>query len=156
MLVECLGRHPDSRVRANAADALGRSRREHPRGGTLAASAEDAHHRVKGSVLRTLVSPWPEAKPTDGAAFAVERLGKMLLDERSPHRLAAVWVVQRSLTAALQGGLGRRWREVESIVRWAADGDADAKVRARASMVVARLEAATEGLGPKRPAGVGA
>ncbi len=149
VLAECLARHHDPRVRSNAAEAFARCRRGEPLDGALEASLADAHHRVRASAVRTLLAPWPEPKPGAGASGAsVGALGEMLLDARAPHRLAGVWVVQRSLSAGMRGVIGRRWQEVTARVRWLADGDADEAVRARAGAVVRRLDAALAGLGP--------
>lgn len=149
VLAECMERHPDARVRANAAEAVGRCGRAARLAGGL---GEEHHHRVRASVLRSLLAPWPEPKPAPMAAGAAEALGRMLLDERGDHRLAGVWVLQRSLSAGMRGHLGRRWEELSTRVRWLADGDHDGRVRARAARVVERLDAAVAGIGP-RPAG---
>lgn len=149
-LAECLRSHPDARVRANAAEALGRA---HADDRAALAEADDEHHRVRASLLRALLQPWPEPKPP-GAGLAADRLGDMLADPRPPHRLAGVWVVQRSLRSALEGRLGSRWERLAGRVRWLADEDTDASVRARAAAVTTRLDAAMAGLGPRVAMGV--
>ncbi|MCC7390387.1 MAG: HEAT repeat domain-containing protein [Phycisphaerales bacterium] len=152
VLVECLRSHPDARVRANAAEALGRARA----GGVgLIAGVVDEHHRVRASLLRAMLQPWGEPKPA-GAAGAADRLGEMLVDPRPPHRLAGVWVVQRSLRSGLEGRIGARWERLAGRVRWLAEEDTDASVRARAAVVTTRLDAAMAGLGPRAAQGVGA
>ena len=148
VLRECLRTHPDARVRANAAEALGRSRRPTTRDRLPAETAAETHHRVRASVLRAMLLPWPEPKG-DRATDAAEALSAMLVDPRAEHRLAGVWVVQRSLRSGLEGELGRRWERLAGRVRWLADEDTDADVRTRATVVTTRLDAAIAGLGPK-------
>jgi hypothetical protein len=155
LLSECLARHPDARVRANAAEAIGRCRSPDPWRRMLEESIGDEHHRVRASTLRTLLTPWPDLKPGGEApAAAVHGLASMLLDQRPPHRLAGVWVVQRSLSPAARSLIGRRWSELTARVRSLATADPDAAVRARAAAVTRRLAVSTGE--PLRPAGGGA
>ncbi len=157
VLGECFRRHPDARVRANAAEALGRMRSARTHSLSLAEVATDEHHRVRASVLRAILTPLPEPKGwgpvrdthTAETTTAAESLAAMLEDTRPSYRLAAVWVVQRSLRSGLAGGIGRRWDRVAGRVRWLADEDTDPSVRARAVVVTSRLDAAIAGLGPK-------
>jgi len=154
VLRECLTAHPDARVRANAAEALGRSRRPATRERLPGETAAETHHRVRASVVRAMLLPWPEPKG-NRATEAAESLSAMLVDPRAEHRLAGVWVVQRSLRSGLEGELGRRWERLAGRVRWLADADTDGDVRARAAVVTDRLDAAIAGLGPRAMGVVG-
>ncbi|HZW10064.1 MAG TPA: HEAT repeat domain-containing protein [Phycisphaerales bacterium] len=143
VLTECLARHPDPRVRANAAEAIGRRRLPDRSRRILTGGAADDHHRVRASALRTLLAAWPDAKPSgDSAGAAVQGIISMLLDQRPAHRLAGVWVVQRALTGGASKPVGRRWPELASRVNCLAGGDPDPQVRARAAAVTRRLAAA--------------
>lgn len=153
LMRECLARHPDARVRANAAEALGRIRPPRRDALTPAEDPVEDHHRVRASVLRGLLAPGSEPK-AGGAAAAVDSLSLMLTDPRPAHRLAGVWVVQRSLRAGLEGAIGRLWDRLAGRVRWLADEDTDPGVRARAGVVTGRLDAAIAGLGPRAAGGV--
>ena len=155
VLRECLTAHPDARVRANAAEALGRSRRPATRERLPSETVAETHHRVRASVLRAMFLPWPEPK-SERTTEAAEALSAMLVDPRAEHRLAGVWVVQRSLRLGLEGELGRRWERLAGRVRWLADEDTDADVRTRATVVTTRLDAAIAGLGPRSMTMVGA
>lgn len=153
VLAECLAGHPDARVRANAAEAIARRRRAGLRDALPDQSAGDEHHRVRASVLRAMLCPLAEPKPGEPApALAVTSLASMLLDERPPHRLAGVWVVQRSIFSGVCGRAGRRWGEVASRVRTLALADPDDGVRARAAAVAERLDTARAASAPL-PAG---
>ncbi len=159
VLRECMARHPDARVRANAADGLGRLRTVGTGSLSLDEVSIEEHHRVRGSVLRALLTPWPEPKgngqEVDKTSQAAESLAVMLEDSRPSYRLAGVWVVQRSLRSGLEGVIGQRWDRLASRVRWLADEDFDPSVRARAVVVTNRLDAAMAGLGPRGVGGVG-
>lgn len=131
LLRRCLEDHPDARVRSNAAEALAKS------SDLASAGLEDPHHRVRGSVVRAAIAREPRGPL---GRRAVEALGGMLADRGPSERLAGVWVVHRSLSAALAGALGDRWDGIAARVRWLADEDSDEGVRRRASVVTGRLD----------------
>lgn len=147
LLEGCLFRHTDPRVRSNAAEALGRQRRLPDAAKLEGRMLADEHHRVRGSVARATIAiePKPGSK---GVIHAIDLIGEMLTDSRSSHRLAGVWVVQRSLGAGGKGAFGARWARLVGRVRWLGDEDADAAIRRRAGVVTHRVDAAMVGLGP--------
>lgn len=151
VLEGCLARHADPRVRSNAAEALGRLRRlpgVHAQGAPKDAAFADEHHRVRASVVRAALAAEP--KPAGRAATtAVEVVSDMLTDPRPSHRLAGVWVVQRSLGVSLEPAVGMKWERVVGRIRWLADEDGDEAIRRRAGLVTHRVNAAMQGLGPR-------
>lgn len=151
VLEGCLARHADPRVRSNAAEALGRQRRlpgVHGSGAPKDAAFGDEHHRVRASVVRAALTSEP--KPTGPAVtMAVEVVSDMLTDPRPSHRLAGVWVVQRSLGASMEPAAGLKWERVVGRIRWLADEDSDEAIRRRAGLVTHRVNAAMRGLGPR-------
>jgi HEAT repeat protein len=155
VLAECLSRHPDPRVRANAAEAMGRCRRAAPCEDAMEQGLLDGHHRVRASAVRSLLAGAVEPKSGGGRLDdRLETLACMLHDNRSSHRLAGVWVVQRSLCAGMRGMIGARWGELTAHVRWLAADDEDQSVRSRAAAVAGRLDAAVAGLGPRSAGGL--
>lgn len=142
LLAEVVRRSGDARIAANAADALARIGRRGESEAVLAERTGDGRHRVRASAIRGLTMPWPE--PTDKATVgaAADDLASMLIDEREAHRLAGVWVVQRSLGAGLAGRVGARWAEIASRVRWLAEGESEERIRVRAADACRRLGAA--------------
>jgi len=114
ILRRCLD-DPDPRVASNAIEAMDRLG-EPGREGTLLSKLEARHHRVRASAVATLLQ------------VRVERAGEALLDmleDRSrPHRIAALWVIER-----LQ--LGSLLDRVEAL----AEKDPDQQVRRRAARV---------------------
>ena len=151
VLEGCMARHADPRVRSNAAEALGRQRHlpgVHGPSGRAGSPFDDEHHRVRASVVRSALVTEP--KPAGPAVMmAVDVVADMLTDPRPSHRLAGVWVVQRSLGAPMASAVGMKWERVVGRVRWLADEDGDAAIRRRAGVVAHRLNASLLGLGQK-------
>ncbi len=147
LLEGCLLRHADPRVRSNAAEALGRQRRLPAAAGLASKGFDDEHHRVRGSVVRATMAIEPKPGSTQ-VIHAIDVVTAMLTDARPAHRLAGVWVVQRSLGPGNEGAFGTRWDRLVGRVRWLADEDADATIRRRASVITHRVDAAMVGLGP--------
>ncbi len=148
LLEGCMFRHADPRVRSNAAEALGRHRRLPAAAGLESKVFDDEHHRVRGSVVRATMTIEPKAGSKQ-VIHAIDVVTDMLTDSRPSHRLAGVWVVQRSLGPGSEGAFGTRWDRLVGRVRWLADEDADAAIRRRASVITHRVDAAMVGLGPK-------
>ena len=89
-LLSCV-EHPDARVAANAIEAIAWSESDHPRV-TLASDHDNA--RTRANALRArLVS--------HNDRGAVTQLRGMLADDRSGHRLSALWVAQRTAQTGL-------------------------------------------------------
>lgn len=147
-------RGSDDRVRANAVEALSRRARRSPGfnagaadGATYSVLVElkdDPSHRVRANSLRAMLAPGAFAAAYESAAAA--GAAAMLRDERPLHRVAAIWLSERVLTAAGPGaprpGAGR-WNEVAAIVADVARSDPIVEVRTRAGRAASRLLAAT-------------
>jgi len=126
--------HADQRVRANAVEAIGRLSRTPgvARLVDLKPLRDDPNHRVRANALRALLA---------GGEAAGDALGAMLADTRPMHRLAGVWVAQRTLAGSGRSRVGERWPELIARVGELAAGDPDIKVRRRARACGARLDA---------------
>lgn len=127
------------RVRANAVEAIGRLARQRsgaPDAAMLLEFKEDAHHRVRASVLRAFLTG---AATGPAHASALEGLAGMLHDERPAHRTAGVWLADRTLLHAGRARAGERWPELASRIVDLARGDADPQVRRRAEAFALRL-----------------
>ncbi len=153
----CLS-HADGRVRANAAEAIGRRvvralstpvpQESKPRSasqqeiGVLLELKQDEHHRVRAGALRALFAIGP-APLSDDSGDASDQLDAMLGDPRQAHRLAGVWLAERA-HALLEPGEGpggaheRTRRLAERIVSIAGE-DPDERVRRRAMGCARRL-----------------
>lgn len=164
----CLS-HADGRVRANAAEAIGRRairamskscgaggsahiprptpHTPHPPQasqqeiGVLLELKQDEHHRVRAGALRALFAIGP-ASVSDDSGDASDQLDAMLGDPRWTHRLAGVWLAERSPesieSASGEGGHSRTRRLAERIVSIAGE-DPDERVRRRAMGCARRL-----------------
>lgn len=128
--------HTDARVRANAIEAIGRLSRSPGTGRLLDLKPlrDDPHHRVRANALRAMLAG---IEPAGGAAS----LSAMLGDERPMHRLAGVWVAQRTLTGPGRARAGERYPELVARVGELATSDPDVKVRRRAKACGVRLDA---------------
>lgn len=131
-------RHHDSRVRANAVEAMTRrSRRDSRRvASSMIELKKDAHHRVRANAIRSFI--------VDGSdeANAATELAAMLNDERAAHRLAGAWLAGRVLAGSSRGAFGRDWQVLSASVRELSLADADHAVRARAADSLGRIERA--------------
>jgi hypothetical protein len=149
--------HADARVRANAVQALGRRARVDAWNTRrlIASMIElkgDAQHRVRANALRSIMDvgsgcalPITPAAPAltmgqeNYAAQAIDSLISMLTDDRSPHRLAGVWLAGRTLQRPRSPALDDRSPELSARLTEIARFDADASVRHRAVATVERL-----------------
>lgn len=115
-------RHPDDRIRANALEALGRSRAGVD---ALRGALSDGAPRARANAVASLL----ELAPADGASSAA--LTEMLESSASSAALkrSALWVIERR-------GLVQRASQVAAI---AADPSADLSVRRRARRCARRL-----------------
>ncbi len=138
----------DVRVRANAVEACVR---HVPRlddladvdsrvYGSLIELKGDEHHRVRANALRGLIEGSGVGR--GGRALdpsGIDGLAGMLADERGMHRLAGLWLAERTLVADGRERLGGSWdglcRKVASI----AVEDEDDAVRTRALRCARRL-----------------
>jgi hypothetical protein len=156
-LLQAFRSHGDARVRANAVQALGRRARVDAwNARRLVASMielkGDAQHRVRANALRsimdvgsggelpnTLATP-ALARPDDShAAEALESLISMLTDDRTPHRLAGVWLAGRTLHRPRTPTPEDRSPELSARLTEIARFDSDAAVRHRAVATAERL-----------------
>lgn len=153
--------HADSRVRANAVEAIGVQRltvedattgrdRDY---GSLIEHKSDPDHRIRANAIRALMqSPPPrpkdrrggrrngllEEKPRVYEPVAVDALGAMLRDERPAHRLAGIWLAGRVLSAG-RDRVGYAWSGLSTRLAEMSTSDCDPVVRARARHAVDRL-----------------
>lgn len=127
---------PDPRVRSNAVEAV----RVDP--GVLIEFKDDSSHRVRASAVRRVLSTPATPNIRDAAADA---LGRMLVDDRSSHRLSAAWAAERVVRPELRDTLGQSWRALVKRVIDAADHDTDDRVRWRAARCARRLDPANAG-----------
>lgn len=138
----------DERVRANAVEA---SLRRRPRGGDLADSdgvlygslielKTDGHHRVRANALRGLIEGCGTGR--GGRLLdpgGVDGLESMLGDGREMHRLAGLWLAERTLVAGGRDRLGGSWDAICRRVAAMAARDEEAAVRTRAQRCAKRL-----------------
>jgi len=148
--------HGDTRVRANAVEALAKRTRRlpdlaagDPRAySVLVEHKDDAEHRVRANAIVGLLRPrraraLAERKPSPRLfePAATDALRSMLGDARPMHRLAGLWAAERLLPAASLGDsaaavlaeVGRLRADEDPRVRRRAD-------RCRARLVAARVE----------------
>lgn len=119
----------DPRTRSNALEAVGRT----PGAiGVLVECKDDPHHRARSSALRALI----EGAPASDAPLG---LAMMLTDDRPEHRLAGVWLAERTLTGAGRERLGEPWAELVHTLTSVAHDDPDPRVRARAARCARRV-----------------
>ena len=145
--------HRDTRVRANAVEALAKRTRRVP---DLAAGdprtysiliehKDDDEHRVRANAIvgllrprraRTLAERKPSARLFEPAA--TDSLRSMLADARPMHRLAGLWAAERLLPATALGDSAAAVLAEVGKLR----ADDDPRVRRRAGRCCARLVAA--------------
>lgn len=130
----------ESRVRANAVEALAHRRRvrgERDAESVLVELKDDPHHRVRANAVFGLLGV--------GASSAIARdhassLVSILTDVRPMHRLAGVWAASRTLPADGRARLADAWPELTRRIGQIAAADPDERVRARATMLAGRLD----------------
>ncbi|MEZ6318071.1 MAG: hypothetical protein R3B49_04840, partial [Phycisphaerales bacterium] len=120
----------DPRTRSNALEALARD----PAGsvGVLVECKDDPHHRARSSALRALIESAPRSEAPLGLAM-------MLTDDRPEHRLAGVWLAERTLTGAGRERLGESWPELVHTLTSLANDDPSGPVRTRAARCARRV-----------------
>ncbi|GAB4384858.1 MAG: hypothetical protein Kow0022_08760 [Phycisphaerales bacterium] len=135
----------DDRVRANAVEAAvrcsARLAKADSRDIRLAEAVvelkADPHHRVRANAWRGLIERGcAQAAP---GVIDLEGIRQMLTDEREMHRLAGLWLTERTVGCALPSRLGRDWEWVCRRVAGLASRDEDDAVRARAARCGRRL-----------------
>jgi hypothetical protein len=141
----------DARIRSNALEALvgrARARRgaEHGLGSMLLECKGDAHHRVRASAIRAMLGRGERTErslPTEG--IACEALLAMLTDDSAAHRLAGIWLAERTIHSG--GLLARHARrgEIVALVELAAGVEPEARIRDRASACTERIAAELSG-----------
>lgn len=159
----CLG-HADVRVRANAVESVLRLTKttadtvnETGLYTTFIELKDDGSHRVRANAIRGLLcaSHMRSLLGGPGNDFAdqdvpgessyepvgVDALASMLGDERPMHRVAALWLAQRTLAGPGRSRVGRRWTELAARVSDMSACDDDAQVRRRAQRCNRRLMA---------------
>jgi len=130
----------DARVRANAVESIAASGdAAYP---VVAALRSDAGHRVRANAVRAMLAGRGliESKPSpvyDPAG--VESLESMLTDDRAGHRLAAVWLAERTLCGGGAARFGEAFEPLARRVASIARGDADEAVRTRGVRCASRL-----------------
>ncbi|MEM1186383.1 MAG: HEAT repeat domain-containing protein [Planctomycetota bacterium] len=131
----------DARVRANAVESLSISEASDPSAyASLVELKDDGAHRTRANALRALLSP-PGAM-SSGRLFepeGVESLERMLGDDRREHRLAAMWLAERTLCGGGASRLGPSFDPLARRVASIARDDDDAAVRARGIRCASRL-----------------
>ncbi|USN98537.1 MAG: HEAT repeat domain-containing protein [Phycisphaeraceae bacterium] len=129
--------HPDPRVQANAIEALDLFHRRR------AAAIPDhrlvefktaREHRARANAIRAIARD-PEGRPDPRAS--ADDLSAMLADDRPPHRLAGVWLAERTLCGTRERG--EVWQDLARRVAALARYEADAHVKARAVRCARRL-----------------
>lgn len=141
-------RHPDPRVRANAADGLTRMvRRGHTPASETAAAARaivelknDAHHRVRASAIRAemtgvLIGVSDGGGRRAGGASALALVRPLLVDERAEHRIAGLWLMERTVSECRD----LPWEGVAGTVAGMVHADGSEAVRVRARRCAAAL-----------------
>ncbi|MFG0292889.1 MAG: HEAT repeat domain-containing protein [Phycisphaerales bacterium JB050] len=128
-LAELLG-DSDHRVRANAIEAISRLRGASIR---LDRFASDPVARVRANAIRHACSLLEAKQQSESSEFGMMHLDAMLRDDRSGHRLSAVWVTSVVRPVELAGPIAQMARE-----------DADPTVRSRARRCAMRLLSAME------------
>lgn len=149
-------RADDDRVRANAVEAGVRCV---PRGaqsgalldvrlyGVMIELKGDWHHRVRANALRGLI----EHTGVDRAGVlmdpaGVDGLREMLEDDRSMHRLAGLWLAERTMGGPGRARAGAGWDGMCRRVAGLATREEDEAVRARAVRCARRLLAGMRGV----------
>lgn len=128
VIEECL-HDADTRVRANAVEAVAKRVRHSPSASdhallTLLELKDDGAHRARANALRGLLE-------TAAGEPSVDGVRAMLADERTMHRLAGVWLAGRVLPG-VKAVIASRYGELAGAVKRIAEQDEDEHVRRRA------------------------
>lgn len=128
VIEECL-HDADTRVRANAVEAVAKRVRHSPGASdhallTLLELKDDGAHRARANALRGLLEAAAGEPSVDGVCA-------MLADERPMHRLAGVWLAGRVLPG-VKPVIAKRYGELAGVVKRLAEKDEDEHVRRRA------------------------
>ena len=128
VIEECL-HDADTRVRANAVEAVAKRVRHSPGASdhallTLLELKDDGAHRARANALRGLLE-------TAAGEPSVDGVRAMLADERPMHRLAGVWLAGRVLPG-VKPVIASRYGELAGVVKRLAEKDEDEHVRRRA------------------------
>lgn len=139
----------DDRVRANAVESAARlwarksdAWRERDVGAVLVECKGDAHHRVRANALRGLITHVGSGTAAQGG---MEGLHDMLTDDRDMHRLAGLWLAERTIMGVGQG-LGGMAGASDGSLEWMrrriaglATRDRDEGVRQRAASCARKI-----------------
>lgn len=152
--------HADPRVRANAVEALAMrpgARRDVRADAVLVECKGDDAHRARANAIRAMLlgdsgggsgggggGAWAvgigEIKPRRiYEPAAVEELERLLTDDRAEHRLAGVWLAERTLCVGGADRLGPAFDGLTRRVARLAKDDADERVRRRGVRCASRL-----------------
>jgi hypothetical protein len=159
--IDAAAAHADPRVRANAVEALAmrpRAARGVDRDTVLIEFKGDDAHRARANAIRAMLlgdaggigngggggGAWTagvgEIKPRRVyEPAAVEELERLLTDDRAEHRLAGVWLAERTLCAGGADRLGPAFDGLTRRVARLAKDDADERVRRRGVRCASRL-----------------
>jgi len=139
-LIHAALEHQDPRVRANAVESLERlcASIETDPTTRLTEIKQSPEHRARANAIRALVRLRLSDEPLAGAS---DDLGRMLTDDRVPHRLAAVWLAERLLCDPRReaGPNSPAWQAAARGVAALARDGTEPHVRARASRCARRL-----------------
>lgn len=150
--------HADPRVRANAVEALSmrpRARRDTRADAVLVECKGDDAHRARANAVRAMLAGDAGMASGDGGRWAlatgeikprrvyepvaVEELERLLTDDRAEHRLAGVWLAERTLCVGGADRLGPAFDGLTRRVARLAKDDADERVRRRGVRCASRL-----------------
>ena len=139
-LVRTVEEDQDARVRSNAIESLARlARRDEVAGDRLAQITlelkGDDHHRVRSSAVRSMLTESESVR----ARVAATELVSMLADDREMHRVAGLWLAERTVCG--RGALASHAGEVRGVASRRLTDDPSAWVRRRARALAERLEA---------------
>lgn len=127
----------EARRRANASEAIARRcRRGVDRPDEIVELAADPHHRVRATLVRAALAAWIGGWREDAALRTLE---EMLASAGTPERLSGAWAAGRAAPARGLAAARGRWGEIGARLVEIAAVDADARVRARATIAAERL-----------------
>lgn len=138
----------DDRVRANAVEAAvrcmsrdaGSCSTEMGFASAVLELKSDPHHRVRANALRGLMELGGGGfQPFSGTTDELDGVKEMLTDDREMHRLAGLWLTERTMGTASPARFGKDWEWVCRRVAGLASRDEDAAVRVRAVRCGRRL-----------------
>lgn len=132
----------DPRVRANAVESLARVTHLQPQVLSQAAIAElksDEHHRVRANALRCVIEQSTAGNTDARDSSGIDGLASLLSDDRPLHRLAGLWLAERSLSGCGRDRVGTSWDGLCRRVAAMASREDDEAVRNRATRCARRL-----------------